>query len=181
MILKIVFCYFQSEKMPQCAAYGCKSGSRHNKGKKYSQHIFPKDEYFKKKWVENINRVDFQPSHHSVLCSKHFLPEWFLTGDENLDDQGRKRKRPFLSKKAVPTLHLQPQDDCDDYNSTDTTKDPLKTNDYGDHGYCAERSSPPQPLEEYLLTDIDKMELRIEDGDIIGNPWDVPDVSEFLK
>ena len=180
MILKIVFCYFQSEKMPQCAAYGCKSGSRHNKGKKYSQHIFPKDEYYKKKWVENINRVDFQPSHHSVLCSKHFLPEWFLTGDENLDDQGRKRKRPFLSKKAVPTLHLRPQDDCDDYNSTDPRKDPLKTNDYGDHGYCAERTSPP-PLEEYFLTDVDKIELRIEDGDILGNPWDVPDVSEFLK
>ena len=180
MILKIDFCYFQSEKMPQCAAYGCKSGSRHNKGKKYSLHVFPKLEYYKKKWVENINRVDFQPSHHSVLCSKHFLPEWFLTGDENLDDQGRKRKRPFLSKKAVPTLHLQPQDDCDDYNSTDTTKDPLKTNDYGDHGYCVD-GSPPPPLEEYFLTDVDKIELRIEDGDILGNPWDVPDVSEFLK
>ena len=96
--------------MPQCAAYGCNSGSRHSKGEeKYTLHRFPKLDSVKNDWIDRIDRVGFVPSRHSVICSKHFSPECYLTGEENVDDQGRKRKKPHLKERAVPTLHLRPK------------------------------------------------------------------------
>ena len=94
--------------MPVCAAIGCQTGSRFNKGGKHTLHPFPKDEFIKKIWVESIDRVDFKLTINSRLCSKHFHPKWYLTGEENVDDHGRLRKKPKLDKQAVPTLHLRP-------------------------------------------------------------------------
>ena len=158
--------------MPVCAAIGCQTGSRFNKGGKHTLHPFPKDEFIKKIWVESIDRVDFKLTINSRLCSKHFHPKWYLTGEENIDDHGRLRKKPKLDKQAVPTLHLRPGEP-----SLDDPLEPIDTKiepkiDYGDHGYSAglpERLSPPL-TEEFILTDIESI-----------NPWSVPDVSEFLK
>ena len=95
--------------MPQCAAFGCNYGSRHNKGEeKCMLHRFPKLDSVKNDWIDRIDRVAFVPSKHSVLCSKHFSPESYLSEEENVDDKGRKRKKPYLKERAVPTLHLRP-------------------------------------------------------------------------
>ena len=94
--------------MPLCAAVGCNCGSPLYKGEKYTLHSFPKLTSVRNDWVERINRAGFVPTHTSRLCSKHFSSECYLPEEENVDDRGRKRKKPHLKERAVPTLHLRP-------------------------------------------------------------------------
>ena len=94
--------------MPVCAIVGCNSGSPRYKGEKYTLHSFPKITSVKNDWTERINRVGFVPTNSSCVCSKHFTPECYLPDEENVDDHGRKRKKPFLKERAVPTLYLRP-------------------------------------------------------------------------
>ena len=94
--------------MPLCAAFGCNSGAPLYKGEKYRLHSFPKLTSVKNDWLERINRVGFVPTHTSRLCSKHFSPEAYLPEEENVDEYGRKRKKPQLKERAVPTLYLRP-------------------------------------------------------------------------
>ena len=97
--------------MPQCSAFGCYTGSESQKGRgqNYTLHPFPKIESVRKAWVEAINRVGFVPTKSSRVCAKHFSPECYLSGENNVDDRGRKRKKAkALNPKAVPRLHLRP-------------------------------------------------------------------------
>ena len=97
--------------MPQCSAYGCYTGSESQKGRgqNYTLHQFPKIDSVRKDWLERINRAGFVPSKNSRLCAKHFSPECYETGENNVDDRGRKRKRAqTLKSNAVPTLQLRP-------------------------------------------------------------------------
>ena len=95
--------------MPCCAVPGCPTGSGHYRGEHYALHPFPKNDSVKKQWIEKINRPNCVPSEHKrfYVCSKHFSPDCYLTGEENVDGRGRKRKRvKFLKPDAVPTLHF---------------------------------------------------------------------------
>ena len=95
--------------MPCCAVPGCPTGSGHYRGEHYALHPFPKNDSVKKQWIENINRPNCVPSEHKrfYVCSKHFSPDCYLTGEENVDNRGRKRKKvKFLKPDAVPTLHF---------------------------------------------------------------------------
>ena len=94
--------------MPNCVAPGCPTGSGSYQGEKYSLHPFPKTDSVKKKWIEKMNREKtFVPSENSRLCSKHFTPDCYLTGEENIDDRGRKRRKvKYLKPDAIPTLHF---------------------------------------------------------------------------
>ena len=101
--------YRNFEKMPCCAVPGCPTGSGHYRGEHYALHPFPKNDSVKKQWIENINRPNCVPSEHKrfYVCSKHFSPDCYLTGEENVDGRGRKRKKvKFLKPDAVPTLHF---------------------------------------------------------------------------
>ena len=65
--------------MPRrCVAAGCDTVS----GMGYSLHSFPKDETTRRKWRSAVKRqrVNWDgPSSSSLLCSKHFMEDCFVT------------------------------------------------------------------------------------------------------
>ena len=65
--------------MPKrCIAAGCEGTG----GKDYSLHKFLKDEEIRKKWIRTIKeqRSNWKgPSPYSLLCSKHFMEDCFIT------------------------------------------------------------------------------------------------------
>ena len=71
------------------------------------QHFqFPKDPNLRKLWIGQVqlsrNKV-FQTTANSVICAKHFQENDFV---EQIDCQGRQRKRKRLSEIAVPSKFL---------------------------------------------------------------------------
>ena len=91
--------------MPTCVVLGCHSGSGREE-KKYQLETFPKSEEFKQKWIEKINRKDFEPSFNSRICFKHFRKSDFISCDDNKDKQGRLRKLKKLKPTAIPSRYL---------------------------------------------------------------------------
>lgn len=67
--------------MPRyCVAYGCtnRSDKAECQQKNISFHRFPlKDSNRLRQWLINLQRDNFEPSEHSVLCSEHFNAEDF--------------------------------------------------------------------------------------------------------
>ena len=65
--------------MPRrCIAAGCDGVG----GKDYSLHKFPKDEAIRKKWIKAVKeqRSNWNgPSPYSLLCSKHFTADCFIS------------------------------------------------------------------------------------------------------
>ena len=65
--------------MPRCcAATGCDSVG----GKGCNLHKFPHDEVIRKKWIKTVKQQRSSwdgPLPHSLLCSKHFADDCFLT------------------------------------------------------------------------------------------------------
>ncbi|XP_070759528.1 THAP domain-containing protein 2-like [Enoplosus armatus] len=65
-----------------CAVVGC-SNERNAKTKEQgiTFHRFPKDVVKRRAWKVALRRRDFEPNHHSVVCSCHFKSEEFdMTG-----------------------------------------------------------------------------------------------------
>ena len=46
-----------------------------------------------KQWLEKINRPDFIPTQHTVICERHFLKEDFVPVHENLNNRKKPKKR----------------------------------------------------------------------------------------
>ena len=85
-----------------CSVVGCNTG--HSKSEEsHTCHSFPKIEYYSKKWLEKIDRVNFKPNASSKVCSKHFKDDCF----DLLDRKGKPRKIKKLKDKAIPTLYLR--------------------------------------------------------------------------
>ena len=56
-----------------CFAYACTArdtADTRERGIKF--YVFPSDEQRRNKWISAIQRADFTPTAHSVLCSQHF-------------------------------------------------------------------------------------------------------------
>lgn len=61
---------------------------------------FPKDPVTRRIWVDATKRINFNPSHHSVLCSEHFEEDQFEVG----------LVRRNLKRYAIPTkFNFSPQ------------------------------------------------------------------------
>ncbi|XP_078739214.1 uncharacterized protein LOC144952600 [Lampetra fluviatilis] len=58
-----------------CAAFGCKSVV--SKNNDISFHRFPLDPLRRREWVRRVRRINFVPSRHTSLCSKHFHSSCF--------------------------------------------------------------------------------------------------------
>uniref|UniRef100_A0A0K2TV72 THAP domaincontaining protein 5like [Acyrthosiphon pisum] n=1 Tax=Lepeophtheirus salmonis TaxID=72036 RepID=A0A0K2TV72_LEPSM len=78
---------------------------------KVSLHLFPKDEELKKKWLRVIPRVDFVPSKHSRVCSRHFHESCFRKERKDSNSTRAKKSKSFkiprLKLDAVPTYLLK--------------------------------------------------------------------------
>ena len=82
----------------KCAAPSCRSGYAKNENKKrLATFHFPlKDGELNKNWVRFVNRVDWTPTKHSVLCELHFDDKYIIRGDKcNLK----------WVIKPIPTIH----------------------------------------------------------------------------
>ena len=96
--------------MPYCAIAGCNTGNvRIPDANHFQCFNLPKSEDIKEKWLEKIkiNRSDFAPSSHTVICEKHFRRYDFISDTQNLDRRGKTKKKK--TKKTAPpkskTIH----------------------------------------------------------------------------
>ena len=94
--------------MPRrCVAAGCSTST----GEGYRLHEFPRDDSTHAKWTRAVKRFRGNwdgPSASSVLCSKHFEPEYFIVeGARYCDSMGILAKR-WLKPGAVPTIFARP-------------------------------------------------------------------------
>ena len=90
--------------MPRrCVAAGC--DTKNSEG--YSLHTFPRDRDLREKWIRAVKRQRSNwdgPSKYSLLCSKHFEPDCFVTeGSRYRDEVGIPTKKR-LKPDAVPTI-----------------------------------------------------------------------------
>ena len=80
----------------KCAAHKCQKGYTSSTEKLSSFHFPLKNEELCKKWIRFVNKSDWVPRKHSVLCELHFK-----------DIYKNKGKRMSLnwSMKPVPKMH----------------------------------------------------------------------------
>ena len=109
--------------MPRrCVAAGCDTTS----GMGYSLHSFPKDETVRKRWISAVKRQRSNwngPSSCSLLCSKHFKEDCFVTeGVRYREDFGVPALKR-LKADAVPTIFPRSSDRLDDGSSSSTPSD----------------------------------------------------------
>ena len=86
----------------KCSVPKCLTGSSQDQStEKISVHKIPTD--------HSILRKDWTPSCHSIVCSRHFNEEDFVTNTWDSDDQ-RKRKRDdssvrrYLKRNSIPSI-----------------------------------------------------------------------------
>ena len=80
----------------KCAAPKCQTGYTSSTRKLSSFHFPLKNEELNKKWIRFVNRSDWVPTKHSVLCELHF---------EDIYKNKGKRMSLNWSMKPVPTIH----------------------------------------------------------------------------
>ena len=81
--------------MVGCSAWGCSKRSGRDK---VTFHRFPKDTEIRQKWINAVNRENFNPSLNTALCSDHFEANSFV---EELDKPLVRRR---LYPEAIPTI-----------------------------------------------------------------------------
>ena len=96
--------------MPRrCIAAGCDSVG----GKGCSLHKFPQDEAIKRKWIKAVKQQRSNwdsPSPHSLLCSKHFTDDCFVTEGVRFRDEMGMPTAKRLKPDAVPTIFARSVD-----------------------------------------------------------------------
>ena len=92
--------------MPNCKVIGCKVGTGHYKGPKYTLFGFPKAEPQLTEWKNRLGLLTLQVKADTKICAKHFEESAFIPDEENVDSRGRKRTTRQLKPLAYPTLFL---------------------------------------------------------------------------
>lgn len=77
----------------KCVVANCNSGFRY--GPRKPSFLFPQNEDLRKRWIYFVNRQDWSPSKHSVICVDHF--------EERFIQYGRKCKLKW-DLHPVPTI-----------------------------------------------------------------------------
>ena len=107
--------------MPRrCVAAGCDTVS----GMGYSLHSFPKDDTMRKKWTSAVKRQRVNwggPSSSSLLCSKHFKEDCFVTEGVRYRDELGVPAQKRLKPDAVPTIFARSTDHQDAGSNTSTS------------------------------------------------------------
>ena len=84
------------EMVNECTAPKCQTGYTSSTGKLSSFHVPLKNEDLNKKWIHFVNRKDWVPTKHSILCELHFEDIYKNTG---------KRMSLTWSMKPVATIY----------------------------------------------------------------------------
>ena len=92
--------------MVYCCIVGCETGTRRKEVEKFQTFTLPESKGMKDKWLEKINRDQLPKS--PVVCGKHFEESAFIPKEQNLDTNGKEKKKRSLKSSAFPTLFLKP-------------------------------------------------------------------------
>ena len=107
--------------MPRhCIAAGCDSVG----GKGCSLHKFPQDEVIRKKWIKAVKqrRSNWDgPSPHSLLCSRYFAEDCFVTEGVRFRDEMGMPTAKRLKPDAVPTIFVRSIDCVEPSSSSKTS------------------------------------------------------------
>ena len=107
--------------MPRrCIAAGCDSVG----GKGCSLHKFPQDEAIRKKWIKAVKQQRSNwdgPSPHSLLCSRHFAEDCFVTEGVRFRDEMGMPTAKRLKPDAVPTILARSIDYVEPSSSSKTS------------------------------------------------------------
>ena len=99
--------------MPVCAVVGCFTGykkaqKREEEEEKHQLFQFPQSPWIRNRWIERINRKDWQPSDKDSVCAKHFQrPDDYQALKGDRDKANRHRQKDKLKDNAVPSQHLK--------------------------------------------------------------------------
>ena len=107
--------------MPKhCIAARCDSVGR----KGYSLHKFNQDETIRKKWIKAVKQQRSNwdgPSPHSLLCSRHFAEDCFVTEGVRFRDEMGMPTAKRLKPDAVPTIFPRSIDYVEPSSSSKTS------------------------------------------------------------
>ena len=68
----------------KCAAPSCRSGYAKNETKHITKFHFPlKNFELNRLWIRFVNRKDWKPTKHSVLCELHFEEKYIVRGGKS--------------------------------------------------------------------------------------------------
>ena len=86
-----------------CEVVGCPAGNYRKKSETYQFFRIPKSASTRKRWLENINRENFNPpvDKDYCVCDRHFAESDFIPPDH-------RHKRRRLKPHAVPRFHMRP-------------------------------------------------------------------------
>ena len=90
-----------------CAVFGCSNAKEKTKGSEIRYFRFPKEEHYRKIWLNLCRRADAVNPHYAIICSIHFIQDDFIDDMQSrlLGIESPRNKR-LLKKEAVPSLHL---------------------------------------------------------------------------
>ena len=107
--------------MPRrCIAASCDSVG----GKGCSIHKFPQDEAIRKKWIKAVKQQRSNwdgPSPHSLLCSRHFAEDCFVTEGVHFCDEMGMPTAKGLKPDAMPTIIARSIDYIEPSSSSNTS------------------------------------------------------------
>ena len=80
----------------KCCIVRCKTN--YIDGQNNSVFYLPQDEEFKKKWIRFVNRKNWTPTKHSVICAEHFSDDLIISH--------KKKSLLEWSSSPVPSIYL---------------------------------------------------------------------------
>lgn len=158
----------------KCCVPGCRTN--YNPAEGYiTVFKFPVDKERREDWVRRIHRKDFTPTNYSVICIKHFKPEFIILNIEAKSKEGVTlscpRKKPILSTNAYPTIFPnQPK-----YLSSSKTSRPAPTD------RCAIQTL--SNIENDKIFSLENFSIKLKNG-LLKPPWNLntnPDVINIYK
>ena len=100
--------------MPVCAVVGCFTGYKktqkrdEDEEEKHQLFQFPQSPWIRNRWIERVNRKNWQPSDKDSVCAKHFQrPDDYQALKGDRDKANRHRQKDKLKDNAVPSQHLK--------------------------------------------------------------------------
>lgn len=156
--------------MPQkCCVPNCRGNYRKTKEhaeENVSVFRFPKDPEIRAKWIRMIPREGLEVGDKTVVCEKHFVPEFILRVDTATRADGSiltvQRKNPKVAPDAYPSLFPN--------NSAYLSSEPPK-----------KRKSPDERLAEQSARDNETFQKWMQEDEIVSFDELLLKTDDFIK
>src|SRR5688572_14034296 len=166
----ILMIYLQTSRMPQkCCVPNCRGNyhkTKEHAEEKVSVFRFPSDPELCKKWLRMIPREGLEVCDKTVVCEKHFVPEFIIRVDTATRADGSiltvPRKNPKLAADAYPCLFPN--------NSSYLSSEPPK-----------KRKSPAERFAEQSARDNEEFQKWMQEDEISSYDELLLKIDDFVK